>query len=734
MTSPLSATQAEDLRSQLYRYAQDIQDLMEQHMRLQARYQAVLQSNSRDSLPNDLLLVGLRQGHAPCLVTDLQGFIVTANATAQALLGAAMAQLEGFSLLQLAPHSQRPVLQQLLTQCQAASADEAAQLTQLSWFDGREVDSISPFDLLVMPERKPDASQLIWVFTPALPSAGDALTQLQNFNLLRHSSHGMHLLNAQRQVCAINAAACQITGFEPDALLGKLAPMITPEHSDSALHKTLWHDLQARGSWSGEVFNRRSSGQIYPEWKSLRLVKNNQGEVFATITVFADNAHPDPHSQQLSRMAYHDALTGLPNRRLFDDRLAQAVSQAQRDGSCLSLLFVDLDHFKPINDKLGHEVGDLVLKEVAQRMKRAIRLSDTVARIGGDEFVVLLQNTARQEDVQTIANNMLTRFSQPIVAGQHQLMVGASIGCARYPQDASDEASLIKCADAAMYTAKRFGGNHFSFYESGGDHKALANLGLDLWRAIDRNEFHLLYQPQVTPAGHLRGCEALIRWQHPVLGVVSPQTFIPIAETNGAILPLGDWVLSTACRQLRDWQRSGLGDLTMSVNVSPRQLRDPDFAQRVCSILLASGIEPAALELEITETEALQSTQDGTRRLEPLRALGIKIAIDDFGTGFSSLSRLQSMPIDRLKIDQSFVRDLADAGNDRARAISQCFVSMGKAMGMQVVAEGVETSEQLQVLTDQGCSLIQGYFTGKPMTGPALLATFANAASATSTL
>jgi diguanylate cyclase (GGDEF)-like protein len=498
--------------------------------------------------------------------------------------------------------------------------------------------------------------------------------------------------------------------------------LLSSGRHDDKFYKSFWAELNALGSWSGEFFNRRKSGQIFPEWKTIRAVRNAAGDTLAYLSVSADITPQRNDSDQLARMAYHDTLTGLPNRSLLEDRMAQSLSRAKRDGTGLSLFFIDLDRFKPINDQLGHEVGDQVLQEVARRLEKSVRQGDTAARVGGDEFVILLQSVVRAEDVESIANVVLSRLSAPVVVGEHQLLVGASIGCARYPQDGGDLGTLLKHADQAMYAAKRLGGSHFCLHEIRGSPNAVANLGHDLWRALERKEMHLVYQPQVTASGALRGCEALLRWTHATLGAVPPLTFVPLAEANGAILPLGDWVLDSACRQLKRFQNAGLRDLTMAVNVSARQLNDPDFPSRVCQALLATGIAPHTLELEVTESEALQCESDGQRRLQSLRALGVKIAIDDFGIGFSSLSRLQMLPIDRLKIDQSFVRELATSFN--ARAISQCFVSLGLAMGLEVVAEGVETGEQHQVLTEQGCHLIQGYFTGRPMSAEALLDRF----------
>lgn len=722
MTSHRAGAAPNDLRSQLYRYAQDLQELMEQHGQLQSRYQAVLQSQGRASLSNDLLLVGLRDGDTPYLVTDSSGNVTGVNACTEPLLCESGFDLRGLSLMQLVPQAQRKTLEALLAQLTGLNGNSAILQCQIDLFDGLERDGMSHFDVLIVPLQADARVEFFWLLHPSASGTADHLSAVQQFELLTDSRHGLLLTDASGMICATNPAFSRITGFASSEVCGRNPQMLSSGRHDSGFYQAFWSELTTLGSWSGEFFNRRKNGQIYPEWSTVKAVKNVVGDTLAYLSVFADSSHHLNDTEQLARLAYHDALTGLPNRRLLEDRLAQALSLAKREGSGLSLFFIDLDRFKPINDEFGHEVGDLVLQEVARRLKKSVRQGDTAARVGGDEFVILLQSAVRTEDVESIASTVLSKLSQPIKVASHQLLLGASIGCARFPQDGSDMATLLKHADSAMYAAKRFGGNHFCFHEFEGKHNAYADLGLDLWRALERHEMHLLYQPQVTAGGQLRGCEALLRWTHATLGMVSPLTFIPIAEANGAILSLGDWVLDTACRQLKQMQDAGLQHLTMAVNVSSRQLRDPNFAKRVCQILLAAGVAPQALELEVTETEALQGEVDGRQLLRSLREMGVKIAIDDFGTGFSSLSRLHALPIDRLKIDQSFVRDLATSVN--ARAISQCFVSMGQAMGMEVVAEGVETSEQHEVLSAQGCHLIQGYFTGRPMTADALLAHF----------
>jgi diguanylate cyclase (GGDEF)-like protein/PAS domain S-box-containing protein len=712
-------TTREAWSDQLYRYAQDMHELMGQHSRLQSLYQAVLKSQGRANLSHDLLLVGIRDGRTPYLVTDGNGIITRVHACTEPLLGESGLDLRGVPLMQLAPKSQRKDLETLLAQLCNLNGNSAILQCQIELFDGREIDSIRSFDALIVPLETYAQVEFFWLLHPHTSAATDSMHALQQFKLLDDNAQGLLLTNASGIIYATNPAFTQISGYEASAAIGQNPRMLSAGRHDPAFYESFWSELTTLGSWSGEFFNRRKGGQIYPEWKTVKAVKNMAGETLAYLSVFVDNSHNRHDNEELSRLAYRDALTGLPNRRLLEDRLAQAINLAQREGTGLSLFFIDLDRFKPINDKFGHEVGDLVLQEIGRRLKKSVRQGDTVARLGGDEFVILLQSAVRSEEVQCIANTILSRLSEPVSAGEHQLLVGASIGCARFPQDGSDISALLKHADSAMYAAKRFGGNHFCFHESEGDHSAMANLGLNLWHALERNEMHLVYQPQVTASGQLRGCEALLRWTHPTLGMIEPSTFIPIAETNGAILPLGDWVLETACCQLQLWRTAGLPRMSVSVNVSSRQLRDPGFANRVCHILLATGTPPQLLELEITETEALRCETDATQCLKPLRAMGVKIAIDDFGTGYSSLSRMQSLPVDRLKIDQSFVRDLGNSPN--ARAISQCFVSVAMAMGMEVIAEGVETKEQHQVLLSQGCHLIQGYFTGRPMKADALL-------------
>jgi len=709
------------LQDQLYCYAQDLSELMDQHAKLQQRYLAAQQSLGHSHLNHDLLPDCIREGENAYLITDSAGIITHFSPATEALLGEPGLDWRGLPIAQLAPMYQRANLSMVLTDFLRPYCNAAIEQRRFELFDGRTSDSVSSFDVLVVPLRSPGQLEFFWILNLHSPESTDDMDALQQFHLLQDSCHGLLVANANRCVIALNPAVSEITGYAAHELLGSNPRLLSSGRHDRLFFEAFWEQLESTGSWTGEFFNRRKNGQIYPEQKTVKVVKNASGVTVAYLSVGADTSRV-PDTAQLSHLAYHDTLTGLPNRRLFDDRLAQSLNVAQRDDSGFSLLFIDLDRFKPINDKLGHEVGDVVLKEVSLRLKKSVRQGDFAARVGGDEFVILLPHAVRTEDVQSIGNIVLSNLSQPIQAGEHHLLIGASIGCARYPVDGLDSAALLKHADSAMYAAKRFGGNHFCFFESTGDPKMVANLGLDLWLALTRDELHLLYQPQVTVAGELCGCEALVRWNHPTFGLLAPLTFIPIAEANGAIIPIGDWVLDTACCQLKQWQQGGLERITLSVNVSARQLQDPHFVERVRLTLLRHGIAPGDLELEITEADALKLHVDGQQCLQPLRALGVKLVIEDFGSGCSSLSRLTTLPVDRLKMDQSFVRDLATS--PKAQAISQCFISMGLAMGMEVVAEGVETLAQHQLLVDQGCSLIQGYLTGRPMTASAFLTCF----------
>ena len=465
----------------------------------------------------------------------------------------------------------------------------------------------------------------------------------------------------------------------------------------------------------------RANGSGFPvEYRSHPMYKD--GELVGSVVTFVDISAHKLAEAELHRLAYYDNLTGLPNRPLFSDRLHQAVADAKRRGVYVAVMLLDLDRFKVINDTMGHEAGDRLLQEIAMRLKNGVREGDTVARLGGDEFALVLAGMPDMHVVSHLAQNVLSRFAAPITIEGREVFTGASIGVALYPTDTTDIESLLKFADSAMYHAKESGRNNYQFYSQEMTTNVQARLGLetDLRHALERNEFFLHYQPQVDAAhGRITGVEALLRWRNGSGAIISPAQFIPLAEETGLIVPIGDWVLETACRQLKRWHDTGYAELTMSVNVASRQFREPLFGQGVARIFAATRVLPSAIELEITESLLLENNEETRRTLDQIKVLGATLAIDDFGTGYSSLSYLKRFPLDRVKIDQSFVRDLGTDPDDLA--IVRAIVALSRSLKLDVIAEGVETEEQLALLRSEGCDEYQGYLFARPMDADSVL-------------
>jgi diguanylate cyclase (GGDEF)-like protein len=422
------------------------------------------------------------------------------------------------------------------------------------------------------------------------------------------------------------------------------------------------------------------------------------------------------YEARIEYLADHDALTSLANRNLLGDRIMQAMAHARRDGLMLALLFLDLDRFKGVNDSFGHELGDALLLEVSSRLRRVVREGDTVARQGGDEFIILLTGIQRPQDVTAVAFKVFHAFSEPFLIRGHELFITVSIGATLFPDDGDDMQALLRNADTAMYRAKEKNGNAFQFYSREMSVRALERAELEraLRRALERKEFELFYQPKVaTGSGRIIGAEALIRWHHPELGLVSPTRFIPMAEEIGLIVPIGDWVLHTACAQNKAWQDAGLEAISVSVNLSARQFREDDLVESVADVLNNMGLDAKHLELELTESIVMNSAELFINKLRALEDLGVQLSIDDFGTGYSSLSYLKRFPLHHLKIDQSFVRDIATDADDAA--ITSTVISLGHSLNLKVIAEGVETEEQVAFLREHHCDEMQGYYFSRPL-------------------
>ncbi len=531
------------------------------------------------------------------------------------------------------------------------------------------------------------------------------------------SGEGILITDTELRILSVNKAFTQVTGYTLEEVRGKKPHIMASGKHDRKFYQDMWDSINSTGFWQGEILDKDKYGRIYPKLASISAIKGEEGTVTHYMSIFADISARKEAEKHIENLAYYDVLTGLPNRTLLHDRLGQLLAASHRDNQEFALLFLDLDRFKYVNDSMGHGVGDELLKAVALRLQGDIREGDTVSRIGGDEFIVLLRDTDA-DSAARVADKMLKALEITFDIGDLQIATHASIGISIFPDNGNEADTLIKHADAAMYRVKEEGRNNFQFFtpEMNFHANQLFSMEKDLRLALERNEFLLYFQPQLSlKSGKLCGAEALIRWQHPKNGFVSPADFIAVAEETGQILPIGEWVLRSACSQLAAWRQQGLPLFTMSVNLSIRQLRQPNLGQLVASILAENGLQPADLELEITEGIMMEAPAAMTI-LSQLHELGVNLSIDDFGTGYSSMSYLKKLPVNKLKIDQSFVRDIISDENDAS--IVRSIIGLGHQFNLQVIAEGVETLEQLDFLHLGSCDEIQGYYFSRPL--PAL--------------
>jgi len=540
----------------------------------------------------------------------------------------------------------------------------------------------------------------------------------QAASVFSSTEEGVVITDPGGVIIDVNPAFTEITGYSRAEAIGKNPRILRSDRQDAAFYAALWQSLNTTGRWQGEIWNRRKSGEIYPEWLTINAVRDEDAQLVNYVAVFSDISGIKQSQAQLAHLAHHDPLTGLPNRLLFHDRLGHALSRADRDGSKLAVLFIDLDRFKHINDSLGHLAGDGLLQEVARRLTSAVRREDTVARMGGDEFTLLLEDLRRPEDAAVLARKLLEALGDPYAIAGRELFVTASVGISLYPRDGRSAEDLVRNADAAMYQAKDAGRNGYHFYTPELTAAALQRVHLeaDLRRALGRGELVVHYQPQIElGSGRLIGAEALVRWRHPEQGLLAPDRFIHLAEDTGLIIELGELVLRAACRQAMDWLASGVPIERVAVNVSAQQVQRSDFVGTVRDVLADTGLPPRHLELEVTETFIMGQAEEGIRALHQLREMGVRLAVDDFGTGYSSLGYLKRLPIHMLKIDRSFVSELH--GDSEDLAIAKAVIALGRTLGLQVIAEGVEHDDQAGLLLAEGCHYAQGYLFGRPVEG-----------------
>ena len=563
------------------------------------------------------------------------------------------------------------------------------------------------------PQRANEGS--IWVYAD-ITARKEAEEKLRlSATVLEHIADGVMVVDANGIIVTVNPAFTQITGYTEAEALGRHSSLNRSARHDAAFYQALWDELIASGFWRGEVWHQRKNGEVYLEWLTISAVRDTRAVTTHYVGVFSDITLIKESQEKLDHMAHHDPLTALPNRLLFHDRLQHALLRAARDQEQLAVLFIDLDRFKNVNDTLGHHVGDELLQKVAGQLSARLREGDTLARLGGDEFIVLLEGIDGEYGATQVAEKLMTMFDQPFTVAGHELFVTCSVGISLYPDDALDLNMLIRNADVAMYQAKARGRNGYRFYAPSMTGEGVERLRLEtfLRRSLEKNEMFLNYQPQVEiDTGRLVGVEALVRWNHPELGLVPPARFIPLAEDSGFINQLGKWVLDEACRQMMRWQAQGLHVPKMAVNLSVKQFERGSIAGMVADILQETGLEPQRLQLEVTES-VIMNTGDALGFINDLHAIGVGLAIDDFGTGYSSLAYLKQLPVQTLKIDRSFIKDISTDVNDEAIAIA--IIQLGKSMQLSVIAEGVETEEQAAFLLRHGCKLAQGYFYSRPV-------------------
>jgi len=531
---------------------------------------------------------------------------------------------------------------------------------------------------------------------------------------------GMFVADANRVILRVNRAFSSITGFTAEEAVGATTRLIKSDRHDEVFSAAMWEHVSRTGAWSGEIWSRQKNGAVSPRWLTITAVEGSDGSTTHYVGTLVDITQRKADEAEIENLAFYDPLTRLPNRRLLVDRLQQAVTACARSQKRGAVLFIDLDDFKTLNDTQGHDVGDQLLQQASQRLLTCVRSCDTVARLGGDEFVVMLEDLSESSQeaatqAEAVGEKILAALSPPyVLAGAEHHSTG-SVGGMIFGEVTESVDELLKRADVAMYRAKAAGRNTLRFFDQRMQVAVTARavLEADLRKGVREGQFVLHYQPQVDGEGRLTGAEALARWQHPRRGLVLPDEFIPLAEETGLIEPLGRWVLESACAQLRAWSaRPETAHLTLSINVSAREFRRAEFVARALAVIDRAGIDPRKLVLEFTQSPLPDDLEETIAKMITMRAHGEKFSLDDFGTGYSSLSYLKHLPLDELKIDQSFVRDVASDPNDAA--ISRTIMALGHSLGLSVIAEGVETVAQRDFLAQQGCRAFQGYLFGRP--------------------
>ena len=581
----------------------------------------------------------------------------------------------------------------------------------------RKDGTVFPMDLSISDLLLPDKQLYIGIVRDTTQRKLDEAQMAKLSLAIEQTADSIMITDRDAVIEYVNYGFEHTTGYARTEVLGKRASILKSGVQDTHFYQTLWRRIKAGKVFQEILVNRKKNGSLYYEEKTITPLRNERDDITHFISTGKDITERMRTQKRLQFLAHHDVLTNLPNRLLFMDRIALAIAHAKRNKTLLALLFLDLDRFKKINDTLGHTVGDILLKQLSERLKHNLREADTVARLSGDEFAVLLPDIQHADDVLPITHKILRQFTEPFLIENHELFITTSIGIALFPDNGDDPDTLLKHADTAMYAAKAQGRGTYSFYTP--DMNAMASMHLqlenDLRHALTRQQFFLVYQPQFSTSqpNQVLGAEALLRWQHPTRGLLAPAAFIPLLEDTGIIKPVGEWIIQTACAQMRAWRDNNLALPRLAINIAPQQLTAPNFVDIVLATLTQYALPPSCLELEITESSLMQDDCLAAEVLSTLNKAGIQITMDDFGTGYSSLSYLQRLPVNTLKIDRSFIRQIPHASSDCA--LTRAIIAMGRSLNLRVIAEGVETSQQLDYLNELGCDGVQGFLLGKPL-------------------
>ncbi len=595
----------------------------------------------------------------------------------------------------------------------------ARPLDQLSSSMGRA--QRGELQVRVTPMGPKDIADMAHAFNSMMSVQEEREAALRIAAIAFETDEGMILTDEHAVIIRVNKAFTLLTGYSAVEAVGRKPSLLKSDRQDAAFYVHMWESLRQNKSWQGEIWNRRKNGEIYPEWLNITAVVDKDDRVTNYVGAFVDITERKRAENEIHHLAFYDPLSQLPNRRLLLDRLRQAIATSARNRSGGALLFIDLDNFKTLNDTKGHSIGDLLLIEVAKRLKGCIREGDTLARFGGDEFVLLLEGLSGDSAQAAVhargaGEKVVAALNQPYILEGNEFHSSSSVGITLFANHREEIDELLKQADTAMYEAKKSGRNTLRFFDPvmQGELEARAQLENGMREALRKQEFHLYYQMQVDHTDHILGAEVLLRWIHPERGLISPLQFIPLAEETGLIHPIGSWVLESACRQIKAWEAEPrTRDLQLAVNVSGRQFRQADFVAQVSEILDRTAVNPLRLKLELTESIVLDNVADTIAKMQELRQIGVSFSMDDFGTGYSSLAYLTQLPLNQLKIDQSFVRNIGIKSSDAT--IIQTIIGMANNLGMEVIAEGVETEAQRNFLEENGCMLYQGYLFCKPV-------------------